>query len=399
MGKGRSAGTGAFGLQIRPLFYLLGIFFLNIVARVIVSPLMPTIERDLRLDHTEAGSLFLFISAGYFLALLASGHLSARLMHRNAIILSCMVVGVSLMGTSLTGGLWGLRAGLLILGMGAGLYLPSALAAITSLVSPGHWGKAIAVHELAPIMGCVAAPLICEMFLLRFSWREVLLSLGAASIAMGLLFALRGRGGEFPGVVPAFHSLKPIFREPSFWIMTVLFCLAIGVSMGIYAMIPLYLVAERGVERSWANNLLGVSRIFPLGMTLLSGWATDRFGPKRTLAWTMSFSGCLVVLLGLAPGWWLVAVVLAQPMLAVCFFPAGFACLSAIGPPATRSLVVSFTVSVGYLAGAGLIPAAIGMAGDAGSFAMGIVMVGALTIGGGVLSTFLHLPEASATKK
>jgi len=46
-------------------------------------------------------------------------------------------------------------------------------------------------------------------------------------------------------------------------------------------MIPLYLVAERGMERSSANALLALSRIPTLVIAFLAGWVTDRFGPKE----------------------------------------------------------------------------------------------------------------------
>jgi NNP family nitrate/nitrite transporter-like MFS transporter len=46
--------------------------------------------------------------------------------------------------------LWLIQCGLVVLGFAAGFYLPSAIATITSLVDKRHWGKAIAIHELAP---------------------------------------------------------------------------------------------------------------------------------------------------------------------------------------------------------------------------------------------------------
>ncbi len=36
--------------------------------------------------------------------------------------------------------------------------------------------------------------------------------------------------------------------------MTVLFGLAIGSSIGIYSMMPLYLIAEQGTERGWRTR-------------------------------------------------------------------------------------------------------------------------------------------------
>jgi len=55
---------------VAPVVFLVVIFFINFIARVILSPLLPTIEKELGISHGEAGSFFFLISAGYVIALL-----------------------------------------------------------------------------------------------------------------------------------------------------------------------------------------------------------------------------------------------------------------------------------------------------------------------------------------
>jgi NNP family nitrate/nitrite transporter-like MFS transporter len=76
--------------------------------------------------------------------LLASGFVSSWLNHRRTIILSSMAVGGALLAVSISRNLWGIYFGLFILGMAAGLYLPSGIATVTGLVDSRHWGRAIA---------------------------------------------------------------------------------------------------------------------------------------------------------------------------------------------------------------------------------------------------------------
>ena len=71
----------------------------------------------------------------------------------------------------MTSSLWAMRMGLFILGFAAGLYIPSAIATITSLIARPHWGKAIAVHELAPNLAFFAGPFVAELFLDWSTWR------------------------------------------------------------------------------------------------------------------------------------------------------------------------------------------------------------------------------------
>ena len=383
----------SFRSQSGPIFLLAVIFFLNFMSRIILAPLLPTIEQDLHFGHSEAGSLFLAISLGYFVSLLGSGLVASRLMHSRTIVLSATAVAVALLGISFSSSLLGIRLALVLLGLAAGLYLPSGISTLTALVRPNQWGKALAIHELAPNLSFVAAPLVSEALLQWFDWRSVMAVMGLASLVAGMVFARFGRGGKFPGAAPSIASFRTIFAKPAFWIMTVLFGLAIAGSLGIYAMLPLYLVAERSIDQYWANTLVASSRISGLGMAFLAGWATDRFGARRVIAAVFVLTGTMTVLLGLVKGHWIVIIVFLQPTLAVCFFPAGFAALSCIGPPSSRNVAVSLTIPFAFLIGAGVIPTGIGIMGDTISFALGFSLAGGLILLGFILSLTLKLPQ------
>jgi len=374
-----------------PLFFLVGIFLLNFLARVILSPLMPLIEKDLGIGHDEAGSIFLLMYFGYCTGLLASGFVSSRLSHRKTIFLSSIAVGLALLILSISHHLWAIRSSLIFLGMAAGFYLPSGVATVTELVRPEHWGKAIAIHELAPSLGFVMAPLLAEVLLGFFSWRGVLSVTGIGAIVAGAIFVLWGKGGTLPGEAPDSRTLRSILGKPSFWIMIVLFSLGIGASFGVYSMVPLYLVSEKGMERTWANTLLGLSRISTIVMVLLAGWVTDRLGARRVLKIVFLANGLATMILGVVSGTWIIVLLFVQPMIATCFFPAGFAALSRIGSERIRSVAISFTASLGILLGGGVIPAGLGVIGELGSFSLGFILLGALLFFGVILERYLEL--------
>ncbi len=379
----------SFRSQVGSLLFLVAIFLLNFLSRVTLAPLMPMIEGELKIGHEGAGSLFLFVSLGYCTTVLGSGFVSSRLTHRKTIILSAMAVGGALLMIGLTPSLWGIRLELILLGMAAGLYLPSGISTITGLVSPNDWGKAIAIHELAPNLGYMIAPLLSEVLLEWFSWRGVLVVLGIVSVLSGIVFSFFGKGGNFHGDRPNSRIVRNILFEPSFWIMATLFTLGIGASLGVYAMIPLYLISERGMERTWANTLLGLSRISTVGMVLLGGWVTDRLGLKQTLKVVFLSLGLTTILLGIAPQSWIVWMVFLQPMITAWFFPPAFVALSRMGSQSTKNVVVAFTVPVGYLLGGGAIPAGIGFVGEVGSFSLGFTILGGLLLGGFALVRYL----------
>jgi NNP family nitrate/nitrite transporter-like MFS transporter len=383
-------------MNVGPLLFLTGIFFFNFLARITLAPLMPSIEKDLKIGHDEAGSLFFLLSLGYCIMLFFSGFISSRLNHRRTIVLSSLAVGASLLIVVVSPHLWGIRIGLILTGMAAGLYLPSGIATVTELASSRNWGKAIAIHELAPNLGFVSAPFIAEIFLKWTSWRGVLEFSAIAAFLIGLLFFRFGKGGRSYGQAPNLHVFRTLLKDSTFWIVAAFFALGIGAQFGVYAMLPLFLISERGMDGSWANTLLGLARMIALVMTLLSGWITDRFGPKQTLKGVFLGTGLATLLLGILHGGWVPLVVVLQSMLCTCFFVPGFAVLSKMGSASTKNVLVSLTVPLGFLVGGGAIPAVIGLIGEAGSFSMGFVLFGGFLLAGSFLTQALRFPESSA---
>jgi NNP family nitrate/nitrite transporter-like MFS transporter len=386
--------TPSFLSLTRRLSFLVLIFFVNFISRVILSPLLPTIEKELKISHSQAGLFFFLISAGYLLGLLGSAFLASRSTHKATIFISGGGVGIALLVVCLADSLWPIRCGLLAVGFAAGLYMPSAIATITSLIAQPHWGKAIAVHELAPNIAFFTAPFLAELFLRFANWRIALGFLGAASLCLSFGYLRFGRGGEFAGASPASGAFGVLARTPAFWLMIVMFGFGVGSTVGVYAMLPLYLVSERRIDSTWANSVVAFSRSYGPLFGLIGGWVSDKLGPKRTMVISLVITGIFTLSLGPAPNDWLSAMVLLQPTVAVWFFPAGFAALAMITPAQARNLSVGFTVPFGFLIGGGVIPAVIGVMGDAGSFARGYVLIGLLILLSGLLALRLKLPRA-----
>jgi NNP family nitrate/nitrite transporter-like MFS transporter len=385
--------TDSFRSTIGPILILTSIFFLNFTSRITPAPLAPRIEIDLRLSHADAGALFFFISLGYFITLIGSGFISSRLNHMRTIVISNTALGFALIGTAFCSGPWTMRLGLFMVGMAAGLYLPSAIATLTSLIPSRHWGKGIAIHELAPNLSFIAAPLISEAVLVWFSWRWVFLLMGALTLIMSPIFVRYSRGGDFKGEAPGFGALGQLFGNLSFWVMVLLFSLGVISTLGLYTMLPLYLVSEHGIDRNLANTLIALSRVPSVIMAFVAGWATDRIGPQRTLKIVLLIAGVLTFLLGIASSSVIRYLVFLQPLIAVCFFPAGFAAMSLIVSSRLRNVAVSLIVPLAFVVGGGLAPIFIGFIGDERSFALGIMICGGLIATGSFFAGLLRFHE------
>ncbi len=384
----------ALPFSLPPILFLVALFYLTFVSRLVLAPLLPLLELELGLGHGEAGSLFLAIAVGYAGGLLGSGFISARLNHRRTIALSALAVGVTLLCIAGSSSVAGLRAGLVILGLSAGLYLPSGVATLTDQVSEPHWGKALAIHEFAPNLGYITAPLLAEALLRFVSWRGVLAVLGMLAIFLGMLFWVWGCGGTRRGEPPGFETMCHLTCNPSLRIVAALFGVATGTTVGIYLMMPLFLVNEIQMHRELANTIIGLSRVSGLAAVFLSGFITDRIGRRQALVVYLTATGVLTLALGLLRGPVITPIlVFFQSMASVCFFPAGLSMVSHLFAPHLRTLAVSLVMVVGFLVGAGLIPSGIGYFAEAFSFSGAICIVGLLTLAAVPLLLRINVPK------
>jgi NNP family nitrate/nitrite transporter-like MFS transporter len=209
----------------------------------------------------------------------------------------------------------------MVIGLAAGIHLPSAIATITAEVQKADWGKALSIHQAAPPLSFVSAPLIAALLLNWFTWRYVLLSWAAIALASAAVFTFRGKGGQFPGQLPSPGNMRIILSNPSFYIMVLLFAMAMGGNAGIYAMLPLFFVNERGMDLTVANTVIGLSQVSGIVMVFVAGWVTDKIGQKPAMAAALAAAAIFTVLLGLLRGPILLVVLFVQPAVLSSFFP------------------------------------------------------------------------------
>ncbi len=379
-----------------PLLFLSGLLYLNFTGRVILAPLLPLVETDLGLGHGGAGSLFFFQSIGYALGLLGAGFAARYLSHHGTIVASAFTLGFALIAFSRALSLGWIHIGLVVLGLGAGLYLPSGIATIADLTAEAQWGRATAIHEFAPALGFITAPLVAEGLLRWLPWRDILANCGISLVVAGGLYARWGQGGRQRAAPPRLRTMLMLATNRALVSIAALFVLAVAAGYGLYAMLPLFLFAERGMDRASANAVVGLSRVLAPPMVLAAGWLTDRLGHRRALVGFQWLTGGLTVLLALTTGpLTTVCVVTLQASASVCFFAAYYPLVSQLVAPPDRHLAISVVSIAGMLLGGGITPLLIGHLAETWSFGVAILLVGALTLASPVL-LLIQTPEAQS---
>jgi MFS family permease len=364
------------------LFLLLfwSLWFLNFSTRTVLSPLLPIFEKELQISHALAGSIFLFMAVGYTSSLLVSNWITPRIGFKKSIAVGFVVLIGALISLVFTRTYWGLGAVAFVLGFGGGLYLPCALPLLTSTIPPDKWGKAIAFHETAATFSILVIPLLAAAALRFLDWTVLIVVLSGLCLVVTIVFLVRS-----PDLRPKEEEKSPfsrVLRRKDFWIMATLWGFAAAGGLGLYNLIPLFLVNEKGLSIDLANSIFGVSRIGGLVVTFLAGFLIDRFGVKSVLLLSLLGSGLSIAGIALADSFPLLVAMLAfQATFMPVFFPAGLVTISKLTNLGDRSAFAGATVAIGVVFGTGIAPTLLGTVADIWSFQAGMLVQGLLTIG------------------
>ena len=366
-------------MRLLPLLVFWCLWFLNFSTRAAFAPILPLIEDYLSLSHGKAGGLFFSLSIGYGLSVLVVGRFAHILGYKRLVVAgfigTCLVfVGIQWAGDYLT-----FHILFFLLGIATGPYLPSIIPIITETYDYRHWGKAIGFHDSAASLSFFAIPILVAFGLRFLSWQQLLLILGIASLLFPIYFwkvSVEPKK-EMPWSEGHYVDL---FKKKKIWIMGLLWVFSAGSCLGIYSVLPLYLIKERGIELHFANTLFGVSRFAGVFVSILIGFLTDRYGYRKMLTASLLATGLSTICLSAASTLPLILItLLLQATFSLGFFPVGLVAISKFTSLSERSMATGVILSIGVIFGMGGTPFVLGTIADHFSFKVGILWLGVLT--------------------
>ena len=358
------------------LLFLWILWFLNVSARTIFSPILPLIEDEFMIRHARASSIFIFQSMGYASSVCFAGFYSGRFGYKRSIALSLAITSFALFLLSFVKTFSVFYLFSFILGLASGIYLPSVLPFITEYFVENKWGKSIAIHDSAASISIFSTPLVILFFLHFCTWRGVLEVFAVVLLISAIIFY------SISDEIKIRHSQKirlgNLLKTQFLWVSIIIWIFAAGANIGVYFIVPLYLTKELSLSIGYANSILGTSRLGGIGVAVLCGFLIDRFNLKKLMFAMLFLSGICTILAGVVPAGFIGFSLFFQAIFMAGFFPAALVTVTKMFSSETRSVAIGIILAFSVIFGGGLVPYLLGFAGDLLSFRFGISLLGIL---------------------
>lgn len=272
-------------------------------ARLIVSPLVPTLVDEFAVTKSEFGLVLTGMWAAFALWQYPSGVLADRYGERRVAVLALALTGGCSVLLSFADSflLFGLLA--LALGAGAGLYFSVGTALLSTLYD--DTGTAFSVHSAgAPIAGLLVPPATVALAT-RYGWPTAFRVGGVVALGIASAFAWRVR--PTPPARPEGplgDRFDPAIARRLLGPPDVLFTLALATA-GMYvfqsfaSFFPTFLVEYHGLSEATASTAFGATFVVSALTLPVAGRASDRLGrdPAMAGAFTVTAVGFLAALL------------------------------------------------------------------------------------------------------
>lgn len=366
-------------MKIAQLMLFWCLWYLAFTTRSLISPFLPILESEFAINHATAGGLLFFAATGTTLALALTGRFSLRVGYKRLITWSFILSAAALIGLFYASTYPAFAFFLFCFGFGGGFYLPCAVPILTKVFSRENWGKVISVHETAAGFSILSIPLLVSFGLFIMPWRFLFLVLAGLFILLVAVFWLKGPDPK-PQQRTGF-GLAALMRRSDFWVIMILWVTSATGVMGVYNIVPLFLVDEKGMSLAAANQLLSLSRVGGFIGQIAIGFFMDRFKIQSILAFLTVASGISCLGLAIAQPQWLLAVMLVlQGTFCVVFFPAGIVAISKLTRPEERTHYTGAIMAVSGVIGLGIAPALFGAIADVYNFQIGLSLLGLGTL-------------------
>ena len=396
----------------RPALTALGVLtainLLNYIDRYLVPPLVPELERAMRISHAQAGWLWPAFMVVYMVAAPVFGAWGDRGSRTRPMAIGIAIWSLATVLTGLAQSYPQLYASRALVGIGEAAYAAIAPALLADYFAARARGRVYAVLNMAIPVGAAIGIVLGGLIGHHFGWRAAFYVCGApglllAAVVLRLPDPPRGaqddpgtartdaRPAAAGGASAAMSVYLSLLRRPPFLLLILGYAAYTFGLGGLGFWMPTFLQEVRGVSADDSTTSFGVIVIVTglLG-TFAGGWLGD-YSLRRSRQGYLWFSAvttlaaapvAVLALTGAAPGVYYPAIVVAELLLFMSTGPVNAAIINLVSP-LERASAMALSIFTIHLLGDVPSPPLIGHLAQSGSLGRAVLIVPvALAIGG-----------------
>ena len=293
----------------------------------LLTPLQILITDDLGLSLYQAGWLLSAFTITSGFSQFFGGWLGDRFSRKALMIVGLAGIGLGAVGAGLAPNYFILLTLMVVMGIVAGGYHPSATSVLSGSIDDKRRGKALAIYMLGGTIGFASCPLLGGMVGGALGWRAAYIIFGIPAIVAGTWVLLRFRQPERESVSTRVSNQSDdrIYTkgqpEPKTGLLSALKPVALIITLSVVGQLltgatiyflPNYLNSKFGIVKAHASMLISVIRIGGVVGSLMGGWLSDKIDKRISISIAMAATGPALYLFSVLPfgAWLMVAFVL-----------------------------------------------------------------------------------------
>lgn len=276
--------------------------------------LLPLIKEGLGLSYLQSGLLLSALTITSGLSQFLGGWLGDRFSRQVVIAIGLSGIGLTSLAVGLSPAYYPMLFILIIMGIFAGAYHPSAVSMLFGRFEETRRGKVIAFHMVGGSIGFAIGPILGGLIAEMLGWRFAFIILSIpALVAVPLLFKKFWQQVNNSRLVnQSSTSNGPTSQErqrsigifQALRLVAIIFTLAVLMQLiagSAMAFIPIYLVDKHNIAPAYAVMLIGIVRGGGIVGSLFGGWLSDKWSRKNTIFLAMVATGPTLYLLTKLP--------------------------------------------------------------------------------------------------
>lgn len=276
-------------------------FFSTMVARLVISPVVPSIRAEFGVSNGAIGFALTGMWIAYALLHYPGGVLGDRFGERRVILGAITLSGLAGIGLAMVPSFLAFAFLVFVLGATAGIYYPVAVNLLANQFT--NTGQALGIHiSGAPLAGLVT-PIAATYVGIRYGWRSAMLLAAVVALPTATLFAWQVKPPDSP---PSgewsvdLREMANLFSRPVLVYTVVLAFIQSFVWQGSVSFLPTFFVEYHGQSPQVAGLLFSLFFVLIGVSQPILGRVSDRIGRGSAAAGAFSaaIGGYLMLLVG-----------------------------------------------------------------------------------------------------